>query len=995
MNFSKTKIGAFFIALLLLGWFLYPRELFLGYIFEGQAEFDKSAQYYTRYLLRRPHDKFATLRLAHLYDRVGQPEKSINLLKELYQHRPTDWAVATEYLNILEEVHSDEALYRARLEVVENMKKIPGFKKRDLEDLLSAAYSYASWKQRPEEMYAILKQLIGLSSNPKTYLTDLMNLDWSFKKSNKILAELTQQLMANPEDEGTRSELISVEMVLGNVDKALELVDEGIKRNPKNPAFYKMRIFVDEKRKDSKQAILDHERMLGLQILPVEEERAALRSLAYYYQKDGRLLEAKSVYAKLVRGDTSDRESWLNLIYLEADKGNLDTAIGYLKEYLHFFPDDAERQKYLVNLYLYEKKEVGRLDFYRDYVARTLKSQLAQDVAYLLLEKGRNEQADDWVMQMKKIFPNDAKMADLTMEVLSRQGLYDQAVQEGQAFLGAHPGNSDVVYALGKTYAQASEPEKASRYLKEYAGMKQNDPQALTDAGRELYSLGLHEEARKNLERSLELKQDNPETWFWLSEVAQATGSTDIAKNMASRALTLLAAQHKTSLEMTRMELKTRGRLNYDDAIVSDYVAAQKKSLSNSIFFTDLIDLQLEQQDYLSARQSLVAYQKHFPKEKDRVRDYVIQMELAQKHWTAALPFMEAKLKTKPKQWLVMRDVADISLKAGKWKRAREIYDSIPPAVAKKIKTAQAQKAVHDRYDTRVTKGFVFKDFGTDSAKEWELDMHSFVSDKFDLAVKARLGDYDSVASNFHDQAWSGLLSGTWVKDPQTQLTAGVGYGFSPARKTASPFGEARFAPMDNVQLGLGINYRELRLDTPRAVGEGALWDRYHFQWNVSLLQHFAFSGRYEYQHNYLTGGPKSDGHLLEPALLYTFSGERKVVTIGYQFSFFDLTRDAAFTARLPLVNRIEAHYLTADMSAPLHLGGNNLWGEVGGFIGEDTARHLHVSQGDLWGAHVALKWVVNTWLDFKAVYDYGKENLNSVSGQSNQFYFTLSGHWY
>ena len=149
MNFSKRKIIVFFATLLVLGWFLYPRELFLGFIYEGTQQLEKAEGFYHRYLQKRTLNKFATLRLAMLYERMGEPEKATPLLRDLYAVRKKDWKVATRYLDYLENLHDEEGLYRLRREVAENFMKAPLFPKGRVIELLDGASITPSGLRRP------------------------------------------------------------------------------------------------------------------------------------------------------------------------------------------------------------------------------------------------------------------------------------------------------------------------------------------------------------------------------------------------------------------------------------------------------------------------------------------------------------------------------------------------------------------------------------------------------------------------------------------------------------------------------------------------------------------------------------------------------------------------------------------------------------------------------------------------------------------------------
>ena len=68
---------------------------------------------------------------------------------------------------------------------------------------------------------------------------------------------------------------------------------------------------------------------------------------------------------------------------------------------------------------------------------------------------------------------------------------------------------------------------------------------------------------------------------------------------------------------------------------------------------------------------------------------------------------------------------------------------------------------------------------------------------------------------------------------------------------------------------------------------------------------------------------------------------------------------------------------------------------EGGFFIGEDTARNLHLLKGDLWGLRGEMEWHVLSWLDIISSYEYGRQVLTGLAGNSHQATLLFSGHWF
>jgi tetratricopeptide (TPR) repeat protein len=247
LKLSKLQVIAFFLVLLVLTWFLYPRELFLAMIYEGMETLEMSESQYLKYLKKNPFQKFATLRLAQLYYRMAQPEKSTELLKSLYKHRYLDWEVAHKYLDHLDAIHEEEILFQARLEVARNFKKARRLHPAQIEEILQDALDYAIFAQKSEEAYQILEELLDLGRNRESYLTEMFRIDLAAKNSDKVLQILTLNLKDHPTDEKVRQNVIEFLLTIHKYDEALDVVNQGLNIHPESIKMLRGRVEIYEK----------------------------------------------------------------------------------------------------------------------------------------------------------------------------------------------------------------------------------------------------------------------------------------------------------------------------------------------------------------------------------------------------------------------------------------------------------------------------------------------------------------------------------------------------------------------------------------------------------------------------------------------------------------------------------------------------------------------------------------------------------------------------
>lgn len=374
MKFSKLKIIVFFSAVIIFIWFLYPREVFMGFIYEGEAQFELSEKYYQNYLKDHPHNKFVTLRLAKLYSRMGLPHRATPMIEELYQHRPRDWKVAEFYLSHLEDLHDDEGLFVLRKRIANNFLKAPSFSRGRVRQLLEDALSYAIWNQRIEDVESLIAQLITLSSDPEDYLFLRADYDRGLRRVDRVVQFLTERLAVEPGEMDTRIELAQVHFLKGEKKKAFQLIEEGLKQNPMALELLetKMLLFLQDKNEEA--AIEVVKTILSLPGLSSERRADFYEKLAFVYSKKGMLEEVEKIYREgMHREDFKSKDRRFFLSRLDAfyrDQKKWDKVVSLYEEALRSdFLKRKDRIDYwerLASLYLQRREKDKALAAYQE-----------------------------------------------------------------------------------------------------------------------------------------------------------------------------------------------------------------------------------------------------------------------------------------------------------------------------------------------------------------------------------------------------------------------------------------------------------------------------------------------------------------------------------------------------------------------------------------------------------------------------------------------------
>jgi len=920
MNLSKTKIGAFFLVLLIMGWLLYPRELFLGYIYEGTAYLKKSEQNYKNYLEKNPWSKFATLRLVSVYERMGKPQEALDLLVKLYEHRKKDWELANIYLDHIENKNDEELLYKTRIMIAHNFRAVPHFPKEKIEQLLYEAYEYAQWQQKTEEELSLLMELTKISRKPKQYYEALESLDLGFKNTDKILASLEAKIKLKPKSIEARRELSDMKAATGNFDEAFQLINDGLKLEPHQIDLLKEKAYFEEKTKQFNRAQQDLETVLQLPSLKEEDRPDLLQEMADILAKEGEGDKAIKIDRDLLSQNQNDPDVWLNLMQTLTDFKKYDEAIALLNDYLKKFPDDLDQQKNLAEIYLYEKKNISQIPFYMKYVQQSHSIEFAVDVGELLLLQQKNNEALSWSRKVFALFPSNFKGGTLLMDVLIQNKEYVEALNTGLKLLEKDPQNFKMNLRIAEIYSLLFNNKMAIHYYQKLEKLKPNDRDTLVLLGKELFFLGDPRQSLLYLNRALSQKQDDPEAWFWSSEDHWALGLKAKALADAKQVRHFIGLHKNPSMELARMDLKSSGRIDFTSSIIEKYQQAEKKYPHNLALQSDFLELLL-----------------------------------ANKIFSKAIPLLEKNLEKNPSDRGTRHLLAEL----------------------------------HDQYDSRATTSFKFLDLGADEATEAGIAYHSYLTQSLELNAEFWAGTYDSPEHAFSGEAQHGQVT-TLYHFQNWQLGGGIGFGQSFKRTTFSPLAQIMFQPEDGKLVSLQYQYRSLRVDLPQAVSAGALEDKTELNWNYRFAKKLNFSGKYEFDRNYLPDGAFSYENIVEPSLTYTLFKKPEIL-MGYQYTFSHTFDHGGFSTQVPLLPKVSAHYLTGQIGGHLT---NHFYTEGGFFIGEDTIRHLHLINGDLWGLRGQIQWNVLSWLDFEGSYAYGRESLTGVAGQSHNVSVGLSGHW-
>lgn len=1017
MNLSRTKIGFFFLTILVLLWFLYPKELFLGLIYEDSEDMRRAESYYLSYLKDHPHNKFASLRLARLYERMADPQRAVKVLKDLYGRRHKDFKVAMEYLDRLRNLNNEELTFREQVEIARAFRSSRRVHAEQVTELLDSAWQYAVWHQKQDEAYNILIDLIVIAPDPTYYKQVLLAYDRGFRRTDRLISTLKAELVSNPKHKEVRDELISLYTVSGRYQEGLVEIKRALKVLPDHPSYLQMRAFIYGKLGRPELAIQDIQQLIAISKDP-EELRGFRRELAGLYAQTKKFDEALALYRALWQENPEEKIAWLDLIWILVDLKKVSEAVHCLEGYLRRFPEDDERREDLAQLYLYDQKDGGKLAFYQDFVTRIKQPVFALDVAYLLVEKKQPGKAIAW---LEKIYPLYAvtkmatTLADLYIadkdypkaiallkplaaasdrhrlylaQVYEMADMKVQALSEYQVLRNKSPKRADVILAMAYLEAGLERPPAASALFEEYVRVKGGDLNALKLAGREIFALGNTAKAMEYFDQALSVDERDPEAWFWLAESYHALGMPKSSRRAAEKVVVLLQGRQR-GVAQERILLKSRGRIAMVPQVRKDYAQAKKKYPRDREIRSDLIELLLDVRDQDAATSEINDFIVSFPDASKSQRYNQVRVAFLSKDWQGAVTLLKGILTDQPRAHAYRRDLADAYFRAGSWKQAIKEYAWLYRETGDVLRVKKSLREIRERYNHRVAKTFVFQDLGADHLMLWDLNYNGFIAEDWEIGIDFRIGSFSAPAVGFQDEAGEGGVTVSYHPNAAWVIRGGAGVGFSPARTLVFPLVGVSFRE-ERFRFDLDYRLQGLRLDLPQAVAAGDAQDRLNAEVEYVLFGRVVLSGEYRFERDVLPGGDRAFTHTLVPGVAVIVL-KRPYVTVGYQYRFTDVDDSGTFLTQVALIPRVNSHTLTALAS---HTFFERLAVEGGAFAGEDVARDLHLFKGDLFGFRAAVKWQLLSWLDAQSSYEFGRESLASQTGQNHFMSVGLSGHW-
>ncbi|HSE16402.1 MAG TPA: tetratricopeptide repeat protein [Pyrinomonadaceae bacterium] len=303
----------------------------------------------------------------------------------------------------------------------------------------------------------------------------------------------------------------------------------------------------------------------------------ALNLMGSLRAKQGRLLEAETLFLRAVRDDKTFTGARMNLVYLYQLKRAPDKAILQLKEVLAIEPENLDAKVMLGDAYL-AKNDLQKAE--ENYLA-ALDGKLDNagalfGLAQISRVKGETREASIYLNRVSTLTA-DTKSAEFLYKFgleAMRVGMFDEAKSALERAVELQPKEASYLLAFGIAWLRKGDLFEAEKLFRRLLELQPNNAQGQLHLGYVLLNQKKYAEARPWLEKSARPGAAIPETFYYLGLVAQEQNDDARAIVLFEKAVRQLPsyAHARIALGASYMRLKNyvRARQELETAVKLD-----------------------------------------------------------------------------------------------------------------------------------------------------------------------------------------------------------------------------------------------------------------------------------------------------------------------------------------------------------------------------------------------------------------------------------------
>jgi len=221
----------------------------------------------------------------------------------------------------------------------------------------------------------------------------------------------------------------SKQKILGNYDKAIELFNQYLDKEP--------------------------------------EDAAALYELGSIYFKKNRLDEALEKVGKAVTVDPSNEWYKTLLVQIYQEQKDYRSAEKIIEHMIEDDPDDYEHYQDLALNYIYQGEYKEAIEVYDEIEGRIgINEQISIQKQKLYLLLGKGDKAIEEIESLTEAFPDEVRFLEMLAEMYVTDEKWDEALESYEKILEADPDNPYINISLSDYYRKTGNKEKSFEHLK-------------------------------------------------------------------------------------------------------------------------------------------------------------------------------------------------------------------------------------------------------------------------------------------------------------------------------------------------------------------------------------------------------------------------------------------------------------------------------------------------------------------------------------------------
>ena len=463
MIFSWLQVCSFFAVMALTGWLVYPSEYFRGQMQREEGDRSHAIRFFTLYLAKHPYHKGATTSLTEAYEAAGRPEEAVEPLLAFYRHRRGDADTGFAVIALLERTGKQERAAAFRWELFRDLSDKPDAPRKRLETLAYTAYQRAAAAQDDAETTRALIALTEVSGEGSGYHGELLRLLLARGEFDKALRLLRDAVKQDPRADDPRRALARIMRLRGDVAGSLQELQAGLAAVPDSLGLRSDRAALNLSQKRWAQA--EEDLLILMKRQP--NEASWPREIARCLMEQGRIPEAVRLYEGLIQKAPDDRSRWWTVVYAYADRKMHPQAIAVLDRFLRRFPDDTQG----IDMMVYQAELSGQFEraiavLQRRAAAAPGDTARARSLANLLTQEDRTQEAAAVYERLVAKEPEDQDLWRTLAYIYERERDYKKAAGVLERYRERYPEDLKALDELAYDYQAMGEKGKVIELMR-------------------------------------------------------------------------------------------------------------------------------------------------------------------------------------------------------------------------------------------------------------------------------------------------------------------------------------------------------------------------------------------------------------------------------------------------------------------------------------------------------------------------------------------------